>query len=47
MLAVAAAEAINVHMGVDYNFTNYNFRKTLDCLKIYLARGVKINCLFF
>ena len=24
--------------GFDYNFANYNFRKTLDALKTYLAR---------
>ena len=29
--------------GFGYNFTNYDFRKTLDRLRIYLARGVKFN----
>ena len=34
-------------LGFDYNFTNYKFRKTLDCFETHLTRGGEIQVFAF
>ena len=40
------ASRISCAWGFDYNFTNYNFRKTLDVVKIIYCQRSEIQCLF-
>ena len=37
------ARARAFHMGFDYNFTNYDFRKPSIVKKKYIARGMKFK----
>ena len=47
IIAAAQAPARSFIWGFDYNFTNYNFRKTLySCLAKSIAVGVKFKVLF-